>query len=191
MRLAGVWRDGFINPIRLMSRGDYPVAQGKVVIESDSRPGAVIGDAVGDPRVDGVGLMPDGGVRFRGYHRFEDRVVLSYEVGGVGILEHPWFDSLEGVFQRNFRVGASANDLRILMSRTLTEEGGDDIVERVGNGLHGYVALNGGGTNFFTVGILDGPKEARFEVLENHLYLKLPAREAEVAFQIQMWQGKD
>ncbi|MDA7916570.1 hypothetical protein N9B94_04975, partial [Verrucomicrobia bacterium] len=183
MRLAGVWRGGFIDPVRLMSRGEYPIAQGKIAIESGVMPGAVIGDAIGDPRPGGVGLLSSDSVRYRGFHRFEDRIVLSYEVAGIGVLEHPWFDSLEGVFQRSFRVEASTNDLRILMSRTLTEEEGDDIVERVGNGSHGYVALNGGGTNFFAVGILDGPKEAIFEVLENHLYLKLPARDAEGSFQ--------
>ena len=191
MRLAGVWRGGFINPIRLMSRGDFPVAQGEIELSSDARPGAVIGDELGDPREQPFGPVAAEKIRYNGFHRFENRITLNYNAGGVGILEHPWYDRLDQVFHRSFRIEPAEAELKLLICRSPAHEAGPDIVERVGNGSHGYVGLNGGGTNFTSVGILDGPKEATFEVLENHLYLKLPPRTQESVFQIQIWTGKD
>ncbi len=188
MQLVGVWKDKFINPIRLMSRGDYPVAQGKIEFGNDARLGGLSGN-VAEVEEGQTAVLPGSDVQFRGFHRFENRITLSYEIGGVGVLEHPWYDGLDGVYHRTFRVASSDKELRLLVAKDFPTKAG--IVEKVGNGAHGYVVLNEGGTNMVAVGILDGPKEAAFEIHEEHLYLKLPAREKEGAFQLQIWAGKD
>jgi type 1 glutamine amidotransferase len=71
--------------------------------------------------------------RYRGLSLNGDRVVLSYEVGGVPVLESPWAESADGrtVFTRTLRIGPGKTpaDLGVVPSETVLTKGGPERVK--------------------------------------------------------------
>ena len=88
-RPLGGWSGKFTTEMNLMSRGDYPTAMGETIF-------AVTGDVAGfEPGVDakeltarkGYGPLAQGKVRFKGFHNAGNKVVLTWDVGGVLVYE--------------------------------------------------------------------------------------------------------
>ena len=188
LRMSAMWEGGFISPIKLMSRGEYPVAQGEIRVEAGNRPGWARTNLLVDPRLEPFGPIPAEQGRYSGVYRFEDRAVISYAVGGTPVLEMPWYDSLDRFFTRSFQIGKTTNAWALLVCKLPPKRGGRDIVENVGNGSHCYALLNGS-PEALAVGVLDAPKEAKLKAEEGHLYLILPPIAKTTAFQIQLWRG--
>jgi len=188
LRMSAMWEGGYIEPIKLMSRGEYPAALGDIRVETGSRPGWAKTNLLADLRLEPFGPLPAEHARFRGVYRFENRAVLSYTLGTTPALEMPWYDSLDRFFTRSFHVGATEEPWMLLICKLPPKRGGRDIVENVGNGSHGYALLNGD-PEAIAVGVLDAPKEGKLEAREGHLYLRLPALKQPITFQVQIWRG--
>jgi len=58
LRMSAMWEGGFISPIKLMSRGEYPAAQGEIRVESGNRPGWARTNLLADPRLEPFGPIP-------------------------------------------------------------------------------------------------------------------------------------
>ncbi len=188
LRMSAMWEGGFISPIKLMSRGEYPSALGDIRVESGNRPGWAKTNLLVDPRLEPLGPLPAEQARYHGWHRYENRAVLSYTVGSAKVLEMPWYESLDRFFTRSFHVEPTTEPLMLLVCKLPPKRGGRDIVENVGNGSHGYALLNGE-PETIAVGVLDAPKEGKLEARDGHLYLRLPALTQPTTFQLQIWRG--
>jgi hypothetical protein len=188
LRMSAMWEGGFISPLKLMSRGEYPESLGEIRIATANRPGWSGTNFLADPRPEPFGPLPAERAKFQGVYRFENRAVLSYTVGSAPVLEMPWYESLDKYFTRSFHIGPSTESLMLMVCQLPPKRGGRDIVENVGNGSHGYVFLSGV-PEAIAVGILDAPKAAKWEIHEGHLYLNLPPLTKAETFQLQIWRG--
>ena len=113
-RVAAVWSGGWLD---LGGRAfaddsnDFSWIRGKVLLRTPKGPGWARDGAFEDPRpAPGDGPLPRDWARFKGLFRCGDRVVLSYSVGDVAVLEsHVWKD---GAFTRLLEVGPSTKPLK-------------------------------------------------------------------------------
>jgi hypothetical protein len=113
LRVAAVWTGGWLD---LGGRAfaddsnDYSWVRGRVVLRTPRGPGWARDGSFDDPRpAPGDGPLPRDWARFRGLYRHGDRVVLSYVVGDVPVLESHVFK--DGAFTRLLEVGPSTKPL--------------------------------------------------------------------------------
>lgn len=131
MRLAAAWQgEGFLNweGINFDGRHEvHPKRVGPILQQTRDEPGwARPSDGrFDDPRPrdrEGrrYGPLPADWMRYRGLYHHGDSVVLSYEVGGVPVLERPGCESESGpVFSRTIEVtGRSPHDLTLRVGDT-------------------------------------------------------------------------
>lgn len=91
---------------------------------AESGPGwADEGGNFNDPRTGRkAGPLPREWAQYRGLYRHGERVVFSYTIGGVGVLDMPWITESQGqkVFTRTLEIAPSKSDLllRICQART-------------------------------------------------------------------------
>ncbi len=122
MRFAGGSLGGWID----ISKTDYTSYKGSGIAKIEGRQvfgsssefaGWAKNDSFKAQREDGMGNLPDDWAHYKGYFRYGEKVMLSYSVGGVDILEIP--ESIkydESVaFIRNIRVASSVQGLRTLI----------------------------------------------------------------------------
>lgn len=69
------------------------------------------------PREDGMGNLPNDWAHYKGYYRYDEKVMLSYSVGGIDVLEIPESIKLDKsvAFVRNIKVASSAKGLQALI----------------------------------------------------------------------------
>lgn len=107
LRFAAGWTGGFLklHPQRygLIAA---PSADGPIVFRNRPGPGAAKDGSFGDPRARKLGPLPKEWAHYTGLYRHGDRVVLSYRVGALEVLESPWFEEIDGapVFSRSLQV---------------------------------------------------------------------------------------
>jgi hypothetical protein len=188
LRMAGGWTGGFVTPVNLMSRGEYPTSLGPLLFTTTNRPGWSRVAELNDPRPKPLGPLPPDWARYRGLYVNDDWVVLHYTVGSAEVFELPDFESAEKMFTRTFSVGRTTGPSSLLVCEVPPHPGKRDIIERVGNGRSGYVALNGG-TNLIAVGVQGAPSSASFEIVDRQLYFKLPQLADASRFRLTIWKG--
>ncbi len=66
-----------------------PEINGSPIFHTGSGAGVTGNGSLGDPRPNGLGLLPADQGRFQGFYRHGDRVLLSYSAGDADILEYP------------------------------------------------------------------------------------------------------
>ncbi len=116
MRMSGGWVGGFVPPVKLMSRGEFPMSQGEIAFVAPVLPGwCVRGDENKDPRAKQIGPLPATWAKWRGLYVHGDKVVLSYTVGDCEILEMSEYDAAAGEFVRAFNLGPSSRPLSLLL----------------------------------------------------------------------------
>lgn len=71
------------------------------------------------------GPLPREWAQYLGHHRYRDRVIFSYRVGGVQIHDMPWAVDLNGskVITRNLRIDRSKHDLVLRVSQAIENDG--------------------------------------------------------------------
>lgn len=96
-----------------------PLADGDVRFVNPEVAGWITGETTlfDEPRPDGVGLLPIEQGAYKGMYLNDDRVVISYSVAGIPVLESPWYveNEREGAFVRDLNVGASDQQLLALV----------------------------------------------------------------------------
>ncbi|MAE63633.1 MAG: hypothetical protein CMJ18_05125 [Phycisphaeraceae bacterium] len=94
------------------SHGGHPSISGAPTFFTKTGPGWASGGKLDDPRPIPHGPVPDAWGLWRGLHRYGDRVVLSYTVGKMGVLEMPQLVADNGgtAIVRNFQIEATDQD---------------------------------------------------------------------------------
>jgi hypothetical protein len=120
VRFAAGWTGGFldINTTHLASYKGTTEAfvAGKIQFSAPVVPGWTSGNNFADPRPLRNGPLPRELAKYRGLYRWGDRVVLSYTVSGVGVLDMPGFESRGGLgaFTRTIQLGPSTKALKLM-----------------------------------------------------------------------------
>jgi len=136
LRWAAGWEGQFIDWRNILFDGSHGThcrikgiqAFGTARLPGWARPGT---ESFADPREFPHGPMPRDWLRWKGLYRHGERVVLSYEVGGIGVLESAGLIDLDGVsaFTRRIVVAPRKQNLLAAVSDT-----GGTHVELVGRG---------------------------------------------------------
>lgn len=133
LRVAAVWTDGWLD---LASRAyaddsnDYCWIRGNVKARTAVAPGWGNGERLDDPRKPKDGPLPRAWGRWKGHYRHGQRVVLSYAVGEVDVLDS--FRLENGVVVRTLNVGATPAPLTLVAGDGWS--GG--AVQKLAAGLH-------------------------------------------------------
>lgn len=128
LRMAAAWKDGFVDWNGIQFNGRHGVhlhCSGDVMAANPTGPGwanPVDGSLADDQRVVGrddrrYGPLPATWGKFRGLHRYENQVILSYTVGDTEILERPGvaYAGSDPVFLRSFDIGLRSTDREMLV----------------------------------------------------------------------------
>ena len=126
-----------------------------------------------DPRPDGFGNLPEEWARYRGYYVHGDRIVFSYSVGGVGVLDQPGFEVRQGfqVLTRTLETTASREE-RVL--QVAEAPGAPRLLDRVslepGEGPAAQTLVRAGA---LVVGLV-GDEGAEWDLSDTQIRLRLP-----------------
>ena len=99
LRWAGGWSTSELNWQNVIydgSHGTHPAIIGEQVFGNPPKPGWSLSDDFEDPRELPYGPLPKKQADYKGLYRNGNRVILSYSVGEVSILESPGNESYEG-----------------------------------------------------------------------------------------------
>ncbi len=122
LRAAGGWTGGFLHLYGTPfdgSHGSWPAARGTTIFGTYPGPGWSRGEEFHDPRPEPFGPIPADWAKYKGLYRSGDRVVLSYTVGDVPVLEMPWIEGEKEekpVITRTFNVGPTRKPLMLVVS---------------------------------------------------------------------------
>ncbi|HVE42679.1 MAG TPA: DUF6797 domain-containing protein [Planctomycetota bacterium] len=117
LRVSAAWTGGWL---QLAGRAyaddsnDYPWIKGELAFSSPLSPGWAREGSLEDPRpAPRDGPLPRDWAKFRGHYVDGERVVLSYTVGAVPVLESYGF--ADGAFTRTLEVGPSERPLTFVL----------------------------------------------------------------------------
>ena len=117
LRFAAGWTGGFLNQSdRRFGLLNTPTPKGMILFSSPSGPGYVGPKGENESKSPATAPLPREWGHYNGLYLYGKRVVLSYTVNGVEVLESPWLETIEGesVLSRTFWVGASKTPLKIV-----------------------------------------------------------------------------
>lgn len=118
MRFAAAWTGGWLNhSSRRFALLNTPSPVGEVMVSTES--GLSWATPQGEWKTDhpATAPLPREIVHFRGMHVHGDRIVLSYTVRGVPVLESPSLESKDGMSAcvRTYHIGPTTRSLRVLI----------------------------------------------------------------------------
>ncbi|MDG2224612.1 MAG: hypothetical protein P8L85_24735 [Rubripirellula sp.] len=126
-RLSAAWTGGFLNfDPRRFGVIRHPAAAGEIFLSTKRLAGwARDGDFETD-QGDQITRLPEDWISYRGFYTHNERVVLSYSVGGVPVLESPWHaesnsdtdgnTTSEAGFIRSLEIGPSEQLMQMWLS---------------------------------------------------------------------------
>ena len=176
LRYATGWRDGSLELTGTVfdgKHGPHPWVRGDPVFENPVGPGWADHGRFDDPRPDGFGNLPEEWARYRGYYVHGDRIVFSYSVGGVGVLDQPGFEIRQGfqVLTRTLETTASREE-RVL--QVAEAPGAPRLLDRVslepGEGPAAQTLVRAGA---LVVGLV-GDEGAEWDLSDAQIRLRLP-----------------
>src|SRR5690625_3031962 len=114
---VGGWIDISQTDYTSYKGSDIAAVEGRQVFGSSEIAGWAQKGSFHIPREGGLGNLPREAARYKGYYRSGDRVVLSYRIGGIDILEYPEAIKAEGklVFARNIKIPETRRPLQALL----------------------------------------------------------------------------
>lgn len=129
MRLATAWSGEFMEFGNTLTKIEWPpppTVKGTIAFSTAKGAGwADPNGKLGDPRPREQGPLPKTWAHYEGLYLHGERVVLKYTVGGVGILELPGVEALEGqtVFTRTIQFQRSAKGPAVVLASGVTPGG--------------------------------------------------------------------
>ncbi len=145
LRLSAAWTGGYLHLRGTAYDGAHgPMCRyrGRLVAESAPTPGWAAADgALGDPRHEPFGPLPKEWGRYRGLYLHGDRVVLSYQIGGMGVLEAHAIESVGSAraFVRQLELDPSDRE-QVMVVQDAPKDIGAGSAEWTGPGLGRNVA---------------------------------------------------
>jgi len=116
LRYSAGWVGGYLaltGTVFDWKHGPHPYVAGTPVFENPVGPGLARDGSFRDPRTEGFGNLPEAWGRYRGSYVHGDKVILSYSIGGTGVLELPGFTKqgdLE-VFTRSIELDGASKEM--------------------------------------------------------------------------------
>jgi hypothetical protein len=185
LRVARAWTGGFLkwSPAR-HSLQEWPTPDGFAHFSTGPRPGWSRNGKFVDPRSRPYGPVPATIGRYQGLHLHGDRVVFSYLIGAVEVLEAPGFERLEtrAVFTRTFNVGVSAESLSLLVAEVPDGPASELDSQRV-TPTDGYLAVRSGDATRL-IGFRGLPANATWRREFHQLILDLPPLTEPLRFEV-------
>ncbi|MCC5906943.1 MAG: c-type cytochrome [Balneolaceae bacterium] len=138
-----------------------------------------------DIREEPFGPIPEEHGRYEGIYLHGNRVVLSYTVSGVSVLESPWYveHSQTGAFVRDLKIGSHDQPLAVLLFDSEDEPvqiQSQSILQTARSGQNGNI----------TVAALPGENAAELAVTEEgHVALQLEPHDEERTVRVLIWNG--
>ena len=119
LRLAAGWSGGFLNQSdRRFGLLNTPTPKDKatMIVSSRTGPGYAGPKGETESKHSATAPLPHEWAHYNGLYMHGKRVVLSYSVRGVEVLESPWLETIAGqsILTRTFWVDATKTPLRIL-----------------------------------------------------------------------------
>ncbi|MDB6125594.1 MAG: Cytochrome c oxidase polypeptide [Pedosphaera sp.] len=189
LRMVAGWTGGYLNFDGVAysgSHGNHPTIAGNQKFGTKSMPG--VADETGsfkDTRLEPFGPIPAKVGHWNGLYVNGDDVVLSYTVGGTKILEMPASVAADGQvgFIRNFKTEKNKTPISIVLCEADTTN--TEISDK-------HVVLHGKGTNITIVELVDAPRGAKLEVIDNQrVILKLDKKTKASTFKVVIWNGPE
>jgi hypothetical protein len=118
LRLAAGWTGGWLeHSDRRFGLLNTPAPAGKMLFSTPTGPGWVGPAGERISKHPATLPLPHAWGRYRGMYLHGNRVVLSYTVGGVEVLESPWLEKVGGqvLLTRAFEVGPGKHPLTLLL----------------------------------------------------------------------------
>jgi hypothetical protein len=103
---------------------EHPYVEGKKLFETNLAPGWGHNGNFRDPRTESFGNLPEEWGRYRGFYVYGDKVMLSYTIAGVGVLDLPGFTRSEmtQVITRTLEIDPSPQELQLEVERVSVGE---------------------------------------------------------------------
>ena len=126
LRYTGGWTGGWLSLYGTPFDGTHrppeksrPAVKGTLQFRTKLGPGCANRDQhFNDPRREPFGPLPESWAKWRGLYVNGDRVVLSYQIEDVWVLELPGFETSDGlpIFTRTFRLGPTTHQMTLAVS---------------------------------------------------------------------------
>ena len=122
LRMAAAWAGDFLEFGNTLTKIEWPPPpsiKGKLQVSTRNEPAWAGPKGVWtDPRSDHQGPLPKGWAHYTGLYVNGDRVVLSYSVNGVGVLELPGVATIndQPSFTRTFQFEKNARDVAVVLA---------------------------------------------------------------------------
>jgi hypothetical protein len=186
LRLAAGWTGGYLNhSIRRFGLLNTPTPAGPLAFTTSAGPGWADPDGKWDDPYPATAPLPRSWAKYRGLYLHGDRVVLSYTVGGVEVLDSPWAEAGDGgtVFARTVEVGPSDRPMKMLAC-DLTGDATADTADGI------TTVAEKSGTSRTAVALLaDGPA-AKLELAEKgRAVVTFPPAAGRRRVQVLIWHG--
>ena len=205
LRVSSGWTGGFLKLRGTPfdgAQGTWPEVDGPPVFGTRPGPGWAGKDGdLKDPRLEPYGPLPADWARFKGLYRSGDRVVLSYTVGEIPVLELPWIERRgDGwpLITRTINLGPSPRPMTLVVL--------DLVPGGTGGGIGppeqaapvaaeapapGRIAVLNRRDKFTFAGVVGGPKGSTWKLVDGktRLLLTLPASKAPLAFRLAIAAG--
>ena len=172
----------------------HPYVEGKKVFETDAAPGWAHGGTFKDPRTQPFGNLPEEWGRYRGLYAYGDKTVLSYTVGGVGVLDLPGFTRSDTtqVITRTLEIDPSSKELQLEVERVAIGEPATISLEtlkpEIGAAKDTLVVY--GGIEPYVAGVTGICGNAHWDLSDKgHVRLRIPASKSVQRFKLYMAQS--
>jgi|Laugresbdmm110sn_2_1035109.scaffolds.fasta_scaffold03962_2 plastocyanin len=185
LRVARGWTGGFLkwSPAR-HGLQEWPTPDGFSHHTTGPRPGWSRNKNFTDPRSRPYGPVPATVGRYQGLYLHGDRVVFSYRIGAVQVLDAPGFERLENrpVFTRTFNVDASVESLSLLVS-DVPDGPASTFETRRQTPANGQAVIRSGEATR-RIGFRGLPPDARWRREHRQLILDLPPLKEPLRFEV-------
>lgn len=189
MSLAGGWTSGFLDLSRTnlgQYKGDFPTrVKGNLQFSTLTDPGWADDGKFADPRKDRIGPLPKEWAHYKGLYRDGEHVVLSYDVGSMGVLEMDSSVSKDGqvAFTRTLHVDPSDKPQKILICEVadVTSRDTGSNSSQASSTQTVRLVHDRDGTN---VGLIRAPNDTKLESNGNRIEVTLPAHSQAESFKI-------
>lgn len=186
MRVSRAWTGDFLdfgNTINQIAWPPPPRVLGTAMFGTDEGPGWAKDGSFADPRDQGMGPLPKDWAHYKGLYQFGERIIVSYKVGAVGVLETPDYAEVGGqkIFTRTIQFESAANGEELLLASKVK---GTVATELKNDGTPTTVSLDGGGS-LAIAGAGGVPEGSKLETTSNgNLILKLGHAKSESPFRL-------
>src|SRR5690349_10289421 len=202
LRYSAGWTGDFIALKGVVFDGEhwaYPRIKGPQVFGNRMTPGWARQGSFADPRNYHFGPLPHEWGHWNGLYLYGKKVVLSYSVGSIAVLEMPGLERHGEItaFSRTLNLAPSTadNHLQLLFDSgrraDLLRLGDLKPLEAGGPASQCLVVLNKGeGSELLALGLIDPDKRARWEIpADGNIRLLLPADAQPTRCIVLLWQG--